>query len=291
MRRTGKAWVILAAVAVIGLLLAAWLVGSDTFADDNQVAMEATYRNYDWGITKPGGRPAENRHRAHLNEQFRATIRDYGSLIRLTVTLPDPLNFQGQAADKDDNETVVYELERVFHKYVDSQTACDNKLTADALLLEEHMFAISRPRLAEPVRASVDINRFDANQGQYSCLVVKLKGAIQRSPDTHPEWAFVSPMPIPKLVTWPMIEAVSDERGARAYSLAGASGLRFYWSYRILETWSNRCDASAFATLLPIIRASTARIIFRMPESQTARDYYRNRLICFQAVDCQHRPS
>ena len=257
--------------ALVGMLLVQQLAS----ASGNYVEMEIIQRDYDWGESKPAGQHAEDAHRSNLDENFRVEASQQGQLMAFKVSVPgDLITDVIHNATVYSTRSVHYTIENAFHKYVDSKEDCNDQRTDDATQM-------TLPGdQAKIVDMHADLTTM--NEGQYSCLVVKLKGAISRSPDTHPQWAFVSPVQITQMANWPDISVVQEEETITAYSLAGASGLRFHFKYRILDE-GNQCNESAFAVAPnhPAVHRSNQ---FNIPDSPEARAHYNNRYVCFQAT-------
>ena len=273
-RRRGGGWLAVAVVAVFGVLAASLLAGAGASATGQTEEMEIVHRNYDWGQSRRGGQVEEDKHRKHLENQFKVWFMNQGDHNLFRVQVPSVLILMKAGLFRE-TVTVNYSIESIFHEYVENKADCDSKRSNSAMRLRDYEGRTTTTDVW--VKSGID------NLGQHSCLTVKLKGDIPDGFDTHPEWVFVSPTPIlEESITWPAIRIVSDERGARAYSRAGASGLKFYWKYRIFGEGGS-CGWSSFAGTPnhPAVHHSRQ---FTYPQSQEARDYYRNRYICFQAT-------
>ena len=158
-------------ISISGMFLVQQLAS----ADGNSEEMEAVYRNYDWGLSKPGGQWSEDLHRAHLDNNFQVWISHQGSQIAFNVNVPGELKVPKHGK----TETVDYSIESVFHKYIPIREDCDNERTGDVLELEGYGGRKGMVSMYADLAAD--------NEDQYSCLVVKLKGVIVGDPDTHPE--------------------------------------------------------------------------------------------------------
>ena len=277
------------AISLTGMLLVQQLAS----AAGNSVEMEITQRSYDWGVSKPGGQDEEDKHRRNLDENFRVEASHQGDQMAFKVFVPGNWAISAGIA----SGYISYDIEDAFHKYVDSKEDCNNQHTDDSVQMtipESYLLesddAIWPWTHVEVVDMYTDLTTMA--EGRYSCLTVKLNGDVPRGADTHPQWTFVSPEPITQMADrqetsvtsddWPEVRVVSSEESIRIYSLAGASGLRFYFKYRILDE-GDRCDQSAFAVAPnhPAVHHSTQ---FNIPDSPETRAYYDNRYVCFQAT-------
>ena len=261
-------------MALVGMLLVQQLAS----ASGNSVEMEITQRNYDWGASKPGGQGEENAHRSHLDEHFKVEASQQNQRMAFKVFVPGELTLRTGIYNKVNR--VNYNIENAFHKYVDSKENCTNQRTDDAVQMEV-LENIGAPWLGggiNTVHMYADLSTM--NEGQYSCLVVKLKGAL-RGPDTHPQWVFVSPEPITWVDDMPLPIVISDGQRIEASSLVGNGDFTFDFHYTILDQ-GEYCDRSAFAVAPnhPSVHHSN---LFLIPESPTARASYQDRSICFQA--------
>ena len=283
----------IAAISLTGMLLVQQLAS----ASGNSVEMEITQRNYDWGVSKPDGQDDEDWHRSKLDENFRVEASHQGDQMAFKVFVPGDWQIFAHTIPVFAGRHVSYDIENAFHKYVDSKEDCNNQRTDDSVQmaigesypLESDDAILPRERV-KMVDMYADLSTM--NEGRYSCLTVKLKGDVPRSPDTHPQWSFVSPEPITQTTgrqetsaasgDWPDISVVSNEETITAYSLAGASGLRFHFKYRILDK-AGHCNSLAFAVAPnhPAVHRSNQ---FNRPDSPKLISYYRNRHVCFQAI-------
>ena len=282
------------AISFVGILLSQQSV-ADADGPAPWVEMEANYRNYDWGDSKPNGDDPENKigyeeyseykHRSILEDEFKVQTLQTGNRLDIKINVPRPWSFSRKAIFVTLDYTVEYEIEKAYHRTVarpsdcrpiSAQTNTPIPSVVGSLEKVQSVITLSDAEVAE-------------NTTLYSCVIVKLKGDITGGgwlpdPDTHPEWAFVSPEPITQTVAWPDISVVSDGETITAQSLAGASGLRFYFKHRTLIEGA-QCDESAFAVAPnhPGVHYSNQ---FNIPDSPSpaTRAYYDNRYICFQAT-------
>ena len=261
-------------MALVGMLLVQQLAN----ASGNSVEMEITQRNYDWGVSKPGGQGEENAHRSNLDEHFRVETSQQNQRMAFKVFAPGDLTLRTGIYNKVNR--VNYNIENAFHKYVDSKENCNNQRTDDAVQMEvlESIDALWPEEEIKTVDMYADLSTM--NEGQYSCLVVKLKGAL-RGPDTHPQWAFVSPEPITWVGNMPLTIIISDDQKIEASSLVGNGDFTFDFHYTILDQ-GEYCDRSAFAVAPNHPSVHHSKLFF-IPESPTARAWYQDRNICFQA--------
>ena len=277
------------AISLTGMLLSQQL--ADATGATGWIEMEANDRNYDWGASKPSGdnpegddrNYAENRHRSILEDEFKVQTLQEGNRLNIKINVPRPWSYFRRIPFATLNYNVEYEIEEAYHRTVSNPSDCSPVSARTNTPIPSVVGSL------EQIESTITMGDADfaENAGLYSCVIVKLKGSITGGgllpdSDTHPEWAFVSPVQITQMADWPDISVVSDEETITAYSLAGASGLRFYFKYRILDE-GNQCNESAFAVAPnhPAVHRSNQ---FNRPDSPEVLAYYDNRYVCFQAT-------
>ena len=277
------------AISLTGMLLAQQ--PADATGATGWIEMEANDRNYDWGTSKPtGDNPeghdsnyAENRHRSIFEDEFQVHILQDNNRFNIKINVPRPWSYFRKVPFVTLNYNVEYEIEEAYHRTVSNPSDCSPVSAQTNTPIPLVVGSL------EQVESTITLKDADlaANVGLYSCVIVRLKGNITgggllSDSDMHPEWAFASPVQITQPANWPEVIVVSDEQSIRIYSLAGASGLRFHFKYRILNE-GDQCDASAFA-VAPNHLAVHRSAQFNIPDSPEARANYHNRYVCFQAT-------
>ena len=207
------------AISLTGMLLSQQLVADATGAT-GWVEMEANYRNYDWGSSKPAGYApgendssyAENRHRSILENEFKVHTLQAGNRLSIKINVPRPWSYSRKIPFVTLNYNVEYEIENAYHRTVSNPSDCSPVAARTNTPIPSVVGSL------EQVESSITLSDADIaeNAGLYSCVIVKLKGGISGGGpmpnfDTHPEWAFVSPEPITQMANWPDISVVSDE--------------------------------------------------------------------------------
>ena len=182
-------WLLYAAVvvAVVGALLVGYAALGRADGPTGWVPMRVIGVDYDWGVSKPGGRDAEYRHRMALYNELWALIHTQPGergQRRISVNVPQSWSFEVKGFLGTRSYDVKYEELSVTSKFVADADDCWQGNSGYHLETVE-----------------ISDNVFETYTLAYKCMAVKLKGNISGGGplpdfDTHPQVFFVSSIPL-----------------------------------------------------------------------------------------------